>query len=327
MVVTGIVILNVALSLRLLVALVEFQRREAAAVRDLRRLMLAGLAWSAVQLFFIRAELLLLCVPLCIVEWVLVARHGADWSGPERPVNRMRRLWSWLTLVIAVLLALAVIGALIAEPAAVPADEPPGESFLDDFGRTEELPELDAGSCQAYHSGGQLHLTESSSGRVCYRAYHGRYDEFDLEVDLGRISGGGKSGGTGAVIFGIRDERNYFVFGASRLTNVYILGRVRDGRLADSQVRPAGSPGGVDPEAPMWAHVHIVTTHTLDGMQIRTYAGGAPVLLAIAPDWQPGLIGLFVENESGGAHVAFDNLSVKVLPPSSPFPAQSALRT
>ena len=225
---------------------------------------------------------------------------------------------------------IVVISPTNSEPEIIATPTPPqitGE-FCDDFSDATALgkPELQTRERAIYLQNGQVHFEAKKSKKTngewnqafgVFRTYPNTYYEnLTLEVDVGRISGEGWAGGWAEVIFGFRNDHNYYRLNITRTDQWWMIGKLINGQWTN--IIPGGDGSRWDKGRTVsnqdittrqaWDRIKIVVENTPEGTWIGFYCKDELLGYAIDHDYSGGSVGLGTWTWGNEGHVAFDNL-------------------
>jgi hypothetical protein len=184
-------------------------------------------------------------------------------------------------------------------------------SYFDGFDSPGLLPSGPGSICTRSYEGGQYHIRVSKQNYMCWANYPREYINFVLEVDVTMYSGEGSCGGGADVIFGSKDQNNFYVFSVSRLCRSYSVSKLVNGQWQTVRPWDRGLRVGDSPQPDVTvAHLKLV----VQGTQFELYSGDALMDRTSDPAYQGGRVGLSGGTWGQDTHVSFDNFKIDPLP-------------
>ena len=208
-------------------------------------------------------------------------------------------------------------------PAPVSATPTPESSvqslaFSDTFSMTlGGLSDSPGTECGGYYEGEQYHLRFKSD--VCGRSYtistyESDYKYFTAQVSVGRLEGEGEYLGSGELIFGYKDDGNYYAAAFSRWGHSYRIYRVKDGTWTDlipwTEGKLQDVRGGVDAGA-VWDQMQLIVTGLPTGGTQFELRGNRRFFASTVDQYYDGGAVGFGVHAGGNGHVAVDDFAIQ----------------
>lgn len=181
------------------------------------------------------------------------------------------------------------------------------EKFADSFDAPGILRARESDTCKLTYEGGQFHIRVFKQNYICWAIYPREYTDFVIDVDVVMHSGEGSCGGGASIVFGYKDNKNFYLLDVDRTCRGYHVGHYNNGnwetvRKWDQGLRVGASPA----EGVTVTSLRIA----IQGNQFGLFSNGEQMDTLHDSNYQGGRVGIAGGTWGQDTHVSFDNFRI-----------------